>query len=267
MEKDEVGHTTHRSVELLDTLRRLGGSARTRHLSDVMGVSEETVRRTIKKLSKDGLVARVHGGVFLVGNAPVSSFHQRLGKHSDAKRRMARAVAAQVPDGASIFLDVGSTTTFVAEALRERSKLLIVTNSLTAAQSLVKHNGNRVFLAGGELFSDKSGTFGSDALEFAARFSTDMAILSCDAIDAASGFLLNDKAEADLARVFVSHARRRLMVADHSKNERMAPMLACNPADIDVFVTDRLPPETVATAFEKWGIDVQIAPEKKKKKP
>ena len=85
---------THRAIEILEILHRLNGSARTTHLADAMGVSEETVRRTVKKLSKKGIVARVHGGVYLTGEVQEPSFFHRIGKRSREKRRIAKAAVA-----------------------------------------------------------------------------------------------------------------------------------------------------------------------------
>ena len=265
-DKADKAHKTHRDVELLETLRRLGGSARTSQLAHTMDVSEETVRRTVKKLSRDGVVSRVHGGVFLIEEAEGSSFHRRISEQSRQKRQLGRFVASLVEDGASLFLDIGSTTIFVAEALRKKSALMVVTNSLAIAQTLMNHNQNRVFLAGGELLDDAGGTFGSATLKFVSKFHPDLAILSTAAIDPSQGFLLNDQHEAELMRTFVSHARKSVMVADHSKTAASAPMVSCDPSDIDTLVTDQPLPAPLQQAMNEWDIKVLIAPPKKKKK-
>ncbi len=258
----EKNKKTHRAVEILDTLRRLGGSARTSQLADTLDVSEETIRRTVKKLSKDGLVTRVHGGVFLSeGDAP-ATFHQRIGTQVAEKRRMARVVAEMVPDGASLFMDVGSSTTFVAEALRVRDGLLVVTNSLAVAQTLAGHRGNRVFLAGGEVSAHVGGAFGASAQEFVCRFQMDMAILSADAVDAQRGFLLADFDEAGLAGCFLRQAHRAVLVADHTKFTASAPVVIGRPEDFDIMVTDKAPPEDLSKALENWQVEVRIAPAK-----
>ena len=115
---------SHREVELLETLRRLGGSGRSTELALILDVSEETVRRTIKSLAKAGSVERVHGGAYLVGPAGAgetgSSFFRRMGENPDEKAQIAAAVMPQIVDGMTVFLDVGSTTSFVAEAQKPR---------------------------------------------------------------------------------------------------------------------------------------------------
>ncbi len=258
----EKAGKTHRAMEILETLRRLGGSARTSHLADSLGVSEETIRRTVKKLSREGLVNRVHGGVFLADGLSPRSLHRRIGAQGAEKRRMARLVAQLVPDGASLFMDVGSSTTYVAEALRARSDLLVVTNSLIVAQTLMGQPGNRVFIAGGEMSPHSGGAFGASVQEFVCRFQMDMAILSADAVDPDQGFLLADFDEAQLARCFVRQSRRAVVVADHTKFSATAPVQACPPTDIALLVTDRPPPAALRQALGEWKVELATAPPK-----
>ncbi|MEI4197099.1 DeoR/GlpR family DNA-binding transcription regulator [Roseovarius sp. E0-M6] len=252
-------HTTHREVELLETLRGWGGSARTAALAEALGVSEETVRRTVKALAKGGRVHRVHGGVYLANSDAGAPVRSRLEKYAAEKTRIAAAAAGLIPNGACIFLDVGSTTAFVAEALRDHRDLTVVTNGLYAAQSLVRRNGNTVWLAGGELREAELGTFGTSAMAFVERFNIDMAVLSVDGIDPDSGFLIAGAAEAELARAVTKHARRNLVVVGQTKFGQTAPMVACAPTAIDLLVTDA----PLQPVFEKrmldWDIELVVA--------
>jgi len=258
MTPDKTATKSHRAMELLDILRRLGGSARTSRLAIALDVSEETVRRTVKKLGKEGLVTRVHGGVFLAGDNNPGGLQARLGQNRQQKRQMARSVAGIVGDGMSLFMDVSSTTTYVAEALGGKKSLVVVTNSLVVAQTLAGRNNNQVFLAGGKIAAEVSGCFGPTVQDFVCRFEMDFAILGADAVDPARGFLLDDFAEAELARCFVGHARQRIMVADQSKLTRSAPVLVCDPDEIDLFVTDHTPDAPFDEALKRWEIDVML---------
>ncbi len=253
--------TTHRAVEILELLHRLGGSARTTDLADALGVSRETVRRTVKKLSKRKIVARVHGGVFLTGDVAVPGFFRRIGEQPREKKRIARAAASLVGDGSSLFLDVGSTANFVADALTDRSGLHVVTNSVNVAKSLMQHNGNRVHFAGGELQMDKCGTFGRETLDFIDRFYFDIAILGADAFDIEHGFLLRDPDEAEIANRVVRRTRKTMFVVDQTKFSQTAPMITGGPGSIDVLVTDSPLPPVISDALARWGTEVIVAPD------
>ncbi|GAA6194498.1 DeoR/GlpR family DNA-binding transcription regulator [Phaeobacter sp. NW0010-22] len=250
---------SHRELELLDALRRLGGSARGAELAKALDVSEETVRRTIKSLSKSGAVERVHGGAYLAGTQGDPSFFRRISRHSDEKQAIAAGVADQVHDGMTLFLDVGTTTAFVAEELRQRSGLTVATNSIGVAQALVNHNGNKVHLLGGEMQGDERGTFGFVTERQARRFAFDMAILSVDALSAKRGFLYLNETEANLAGVIADSAESVLMAVDHHKFSETAPYQGPEPRQVDMVVTDQPPGAKLATALLDWGIVTHLS--------
>nr|WP_102897828.1 DeoR/GlpR family DNA-binding transcription regulator [Phaeobacter piscinae] len=251
---------SHRELELLEALRRLGGSARSGELAKVLGVSEETVRRTIKALAKQGLVQRVHGGAYLSGPDTADSFYRRISKYTEEKQSIAAGVLPQITDGMAIFLDVGSTTAFVAKELRRRANLTVVTNSIGVAQTLANHNGNRVHFLGGEIQSNERGTFGHVAEQQVRAFALDLAVLSADAFSAKHGALYHSATEAQLAAVVAQAAERTLLLLAHPKFDDMAPHRGPQPEMLDLLMTDALPGRKYRRALETWGIDLELAP-------
>lgn len=250
---------SHRALELLAALRRFGGSARNAELARAMAVSEETVRRTVKSLSKSGEVARVYGGAYLVGPQEEPSFFRRIAQHTREKQIIASAVADRVKDGTHLFLDVGSTTAFVAEELRSRRNLSVVTNSIGVAQTLTNHNGNRVFLLGGDMHSDERGVFGSVTERLAQRFVFDLAILSTDGLSAKQGFLYLNQSEANLATVVADCAERVLVALDHFKFDTTAPYRGPSPQKVDELISDRAPKGPLAETLRQWRVSVHQA--------
>ena len=152
--------TNQREEEILQALHKAGGSCRVGYLADQLGVSNETIRRNIRTLEESKIVRKVHGGVHLIEDIGEAPFENRISTHVDEKARLAAAVAENISDGDSVFLDIGSTTAYVAMALQARKDLFVVTNSPLVANMLSTRNGNRVFLAGGELRAHDGGAFG-----------------------------------------------------------------------------------------------------------
>ena len=261
----ETGHprANHREVEVLDALRQLGGAARNANLAELLGVSEETIRRTTKSLAKADLVRRVHGGSYLPDSGAGEGVFSRLGLRQGEKARIGAAAVALVPEGACVFLDVGSTTGFVAQALNARRGLDVVTNSLNAVQALAEQAGNRVFMAGGQLGRGEWGMFGADTIDFIRGFSIDVAIMSVDAIDARQGFMQRDADEAAVARAVIGLAARTIVVADHQKFGQKAPLVLCAPKAVDGLVTDRALEPDMAAACRQWGITLHEASKSK----
>ncbi len=249
----------HREGEIVEVLRRAGGASRIAAIASTLDVSEETVRRNIRRLSDDGVVEKLHGGAHLLDADIESGFWQRMDENPGPKRRIAACVAEMIGDGASLFLDVGSTTAFIAEALRGHRRLLVVTNSVVVAHKLATRNDNRVFMAGGELRAHDGGAFGADALAFVNQFRVEYAILSAAAINAQNGFMLYDLEEAEFSRTIMSRAAHRIIAADASKFGRSAPISVGNPGDVDVLVTDTAPPAPLTQAAREWSVEVVLA--------
>lgn len=251
--------TNQREEEILREIRRTGGSCRVSYLAQQLGVSNETIRRNIKSLEDNHIVRKVHGGVHLIGDITEPPFQNRMDTQAAAKERLAFAVAKNISDGDSVFLDIGSTTAYVALALKPRKDLLVITNSVFVAQTLAMRNNNRVILAGGELRAHDGGTFGVEAFDLIRRSHVQFAVFSVGAVNSNYGFMLHDLAEANLAQEAARNAQVRIVVADSDKFEKQAPVSIERPGDIDLFYTDQNPPHAILDMLQRHDIELFVA--------
>jgi DeoR family glycerol-3-phosphate regulon repressor len=228
-------------------------------LANRLGVSLETVRRDVKPLTDDGAILKMHGAIGLPSMAGEAPFERRMRENAAAKRTIARMVAATIRDGESIMLDTGTTTSFLARELLGHRRLTVVTNSSDIARTLATVNGNKVYMAGGELRSDSGAAFGVSAIEFVSRFSVSHAVISTGAIDAAMGVMDYDLEEAEFARMVLSRGQRALVITDHSKFGRQGLVRVCGLDGFSELATDRPPPPDIAAALEQAGARLSIA--------
>jgi DeoR family transcriptional regulator, glycerol-3-phosphate regulon repressor len=249
---------THRERLILEHLT-VAGAARITDLAERLTVSEETIRRALKRLELVGSVRRVHGGVHLKDWGPEPTFALRFGLNPDRKRAIAARAAGLIDHGASLFLDVGSTTAYVAQALRDHRELFVVTNSLAVAQTLAGRGNNRVFMAGGELRAHDGGAFGAEALAFVRQFRVRHAILSAAALDERTGFMLQDLREAEFSRAIIECADEAIIAADASKFNRPAPIRIAEPEAISRLVTDEAPTGALADLLATAGVEITLA--------
>ncbi|MES0868408.1 DeoR/GlpR family DNA-binding transcription regulator [Pseudovibrio sp. SCP19] len=246
--------------EILEAVRKAGGTSRIVSLARHLAVSEETIRRNVKSLAKEGFLEKVHGGVRLLHeDNEESDFHARMLERPAAKRKIAATVANMIEDESSLFLDVGSTTAFIADALKDHKRLMVVTNSVAVAYKLATRNENRVFMAGGELRAHDGGAFGATAASFFENFQTDYAILSAAAISSSKGIMLFDLEEAQISRTVMQHANCKIVAADSRKFTRTAPINVCDPTLIDTLVTEQKPTDTFYQSAESWNARVIVA--------
>ena len=254
------GQTTNqREEEILREMRLAGGSCRVSFLAAQLDVTLETIRRNIRTLEDKGIVRKVHGGVHLVEDVIEPPFHSRMDTNAEAKARLAAAVANTISDGDSVFLDIGSTTAYVAQALRQHSNLYVVTNSAFVAHTLATRNNNRMFMAGGELRAHDGGAFGAEALEMIGRLNVQFAVFSAGAVNAELGFMLHDLEEANIARVAAANAQVKIIVADSEKYGKRAPVALECSGDMDVFYSDAPPPDDIARYLAEHEIEVVVA--------
>jgi DeoR family transcriptional regulator, glycerol-3-phosphate regulon repressor len=253
-----MNHHSKRHAEILRIVQD-EGTISIADLADRLGVSLETVRRDVKPLTSDGTVMKMHGAIGLpaiVGEAP---FERRMRENAEAKRAIARLVATTIVEGESVMLDTGTTTSYLARELLGHRRLTVVTNSSDIARTLATVNGNRVYMAGGELRSDSGAAFGISAIEFVSRFSVNHAIISIGALDAVAGVMDYDLEEAEFARMVLSRGTRSLVVTDHSKFGRQGLVQVCGFGGFGELVTDRTPPPDIAAALAAAGTRLTVA--------
>lgn len=228
-------------------------------LADRLGVSLETVRRDVKPLTHDGTILKMHGAVGLPAMTGEAPFERRMRENAEAKRSIARMVAATIRDGESVMLDTGTTTSFLARELLGHRRLTVVTNSSDIARTLATVNGNKVYMAGGELRPDSGAAFGVSALEFVGRFSVDHAIISTGAIDAVGGVMDFDLEESEFGRMVLSRGQRSVVVTDHTKFGRQGLVRVCGFDSFSELATDRAPPRDIAAALQEAGARLSVA--------
>lgn len=244
-----------RHAQILGLLKEEG----TIGISDLavrLDVSLETVRRDIKPLAERGEIIRMHGSIGLpsvVGEAP---FERRMRENRQAKEAIARLAASTIRDGESVMLDTGTTTSFLARALFGHRRLIVVTNSSDIARTLATVNGNKVYMAGGELRSDSGAALGFSAIEFVNRFSVDHAIISAGAINPDTGVMDYELEEAQFGLAVLRRGRRRLVVTDASKFGQKGLVQVCPFAEIHELMVDREPPQDIRAALD--GAEVKV---------
>jgi len=241
------------------TLLKEEGTISVGELARRLGVSLETVRRDVKPLAARGEVVRMHGAIGLPSVVSEAPFERRMRENRPAKEAIARLAASTIRDGESIMLDTGTTTSLLARALLDHRRLTVVTNSSDIARTLATVNGNKVYMAGGELRSDSGAALGFSAIEFVSRFSVDHAIISAGAINALTGVMDYDLEEAQFGQAALSRGRRRVVVTDASKFGKKGLVRVCALADFDELLVNRMPPADLADALRQSDVTVTVA--------
>jgi DeoR family transcriptional regulator, glycerol-3-phosphate regulon repressor len=226
-------------------------------LSQAMGVSSETVRRDVRPLVEGGAVLRMHGAISLSGQAGEAPFRRRMRENAGAKQAIARAVAATIRHGEAVMMDTGTTTSFLARALTSHKRLTVVTNSTDVARILAGGEGNRVFLAGGQIIGDSGAVLGAQAVRFICGFSAAHSVISAGAVEGAE-VMDYEESEAEFARAVLERGERRVLVTDASKFGRRGLVTVCGFDGLDAVFTDARPAEPTVQAMRRAGTRLTV---------
>ncbi|MFA5539407.1 MAG: DeoR/GlpR family DNA-binding transcription regulator [Gemmobacter sp.] len=225
------------------------------------GVTLQTIRRDLTELCEQGVLTRVYGGAILPSGVANIGYEERRTLNPGGKDVIGQMVAAAIPDEASVFLGIGTTTEAVARALVERRNLMVVTNNLNVANIMAANPGAEVIVSGGLLRRADAGLVGDMTLELLRNFKVDFAVLGTSALDEEGDLLDFDFREARVNQAILRQARQTFLAADHSKFARKAPVRIASLSEIDRFFTDRAPPAPVMALCREWETTVEFPAE------
>ncbi len=245
------------------------GFATIETLAKDFDVSAQTIRRDIILLDSLRLLQRFHGGAGLPGETRQQQAEQmegvvRLGyaqkrqTATEAKARIGAAVAERIADGASIFLDVGTTVEAVAGALLRRRGLRVFTNSLPAANLLAAQNGNEVFVCGGSVRGADGSLVGDVALQAVRRVRPDFLVLGFSGLDDDGALMDFDIDKAAVKAAMLGNARQCIAVGDSSKFQRHSLLRIAEVGQFSACVSDALPHEAVTQIWRRAGIEIVV---------
>lgn len=228
-----------RQTALLEEVRSQG-YASIEELARKFGVTLQTVRRDVNLLAENGMLARFHGGVRMDGSTTENiAYRQRQALNAPGKARIARAVAAAVPEGCSLILNIGTTVEEIARALLHHRGLRVITNNLHVAHILADNPDCEVIVAGGVLRSRDRGIVGEATVEFIRQFKVDIGLIGISGIEPDGTLRDFDFREVKVARTIIEHSREVWLAADASKFNRQAMVRLANLSEIDRLFTDQ----------------------------
>ena len=234
------------------------GSVDVGDLAGELGVSPATVRRDLSLMEDQRLLARTHGGAVAHGVLYELPLRYRSARHQEQKARIARAVAARIPDGVAVGMTGGTTTTEVARALADRNRLTVVTNSLSIASELAVRPNLKLVVTGGVARPESYELVGPLAESALANLNLDVVVLGVDGIAVEAGYTTHHEVEAHTNRALIARARRVIVAADSSKIGQVAFARICGVEEADELVCDETADPGEVEAIRNAGVEVTL---------
>lgn len=226
-------------------------------LAQAFAVTPQTIRRDINQLAELGLLRRTHGGAACEASSiENTAYGMRAGQMREEKQRIAQAVAAHIPDHASLFINIGTTTEAIARELQGHRGLKVITNNLHVAAQLSAKADFEVLVAGGTVRSD-GGIVGQAAVDFIGQFKVDFAIVGISGIDDDGSLLDFDYQEVRVSQAIIDNARQVILAVDSSKFGRNAVVRLGSISLVDRIVTDGAPPTAISRLLHEHKIALE----------
>ena len=225
-------------------------------LSQLYSVSEETIRRDLDKLEKEGLATKSYGGAVINEDVGIDlPFIVRKNQNVQGKQKMAEIAASMVNDGDHIFLDASTTAVFVAKALKEKERLTVVTNSMEILLELSDVSGWNIISTGGVMKEGYLAFLGARTEEVIRSYYVDKVIFSCKALNEDMGIMESKEAFGTTKKAMINSGKMRILVVDSTKFDQTAFSVAGQLRDIETVITDKKPSEKWLNHFSAHKIE------------
>ena len=226
-------------------------------LAKDLEVSTMTIRRDLRRLADEDIVTLVHGGaVYNEGGAYLPALTVREKTMRREKSAIAEYCAQQIPEGSAVYLDNGSTTVEIADALRGKQNIAVLSHSLPVL-NILSHAKNIQLISVSGIYEPRAkGFFGDLALRMLRQFRIDIAFLGVTAVDADDGVMSAVFYEQALKQVLVERAKKKILAIDHTKIGGSSFLKVCDLHEIDGIVTDKFADATFIAKAKRMGIEV-----------
>jgi DeoR family transcriptional regulator, glycerol-3-phosphate regulon repressor len=239
-------------------LARQTGNVTVDELALRFDVTPQTIRKDLNDLCNNRLLARTHGGAMLSSGVQNIVYESRRQLASQEKRGIGQHAASLIPNNCSLFINIGTTTEEVARALVHHEGLLVITNNLHVATILSPQPNIDVMIVGGMVRKTDGGIIGEQTIDMIGQFKVDHAVMGVSAIDDDGSLLDFDTREVRAAQAIMANSRNVILVSDSMKFSRSAPVRIGHISQVDVFVTDRPPPEAIVELCKHKGVHIDI---------
>ena len=245
----------HRKNQIVQMVASMGFVSIS-ELVELFKVTPQTIRKDLNELAKDGKLTRHHGGAGIGSSTVNTNYSTRVNHGHTDKETIAQLLANDIPDGSSLFVNIGTSTEAVARALSKKRDLRVLTNNLHVASIFSENKNSTIIIAGGEVRQEDGGIIGGATVDLIRQFQMDYAIIGVSGISSEGTLLDFDYREVRVTQAIIQNSRKVLLCADHSKFGRSAMVRLGTLDDIDDLYTNKKPSGPYCRLLEEANVGV-----------
>ncbi|GIN69768.1 DeoR family transcriptional regulator [Bacillus sp. J14TS2] len=237
-------------------------SVKASDLVDQFNVSEETIRRDLSQLEQEGILKKNYGGAILADkfqqDTLILPIRQRQRQFFEEKELIGKGAAELVQPGQTLILDAGSTTWHAIREMEKVKDLTVITNALNIAEECTRNESISVYLLGGKLRRRSLSTVGPQAELELQKYIADYAFIGTSGISLRQGITSSDLYEAEVKKAMISAGQKSVVLADHSKFQKLGLTSFCHFKDVDILITSDKADEQILKEIEKAGVEIIV---------
>jgi DeoR family transcriptional regulator, fructose operon transcriptional repressor len=235
------------------------GALRIGELSQMLDVSDETVRRDLAVLQEQGLLTRTRGGALAESVRLETSFQRRMRDNGVEKREIAQIAAGYVEDGSTIIIDSGSTMAHLVSQLRNKRDLVVITNGINHVEDLLSNPSLTVVVTGGTVRRVTMGAAGPLAVESLSSLHADHTFLAAHGFSAEAGMMYPSFDEVEVKRAMIRAGAQVTLLADGTKCGRASMVKVAPLSELTRIITSPPMSEAEQTKIRDLGVELIVA--------
>ena len=229
-------------------------------LSSILNIPKITIRRDLDYLAKGKKIKKTHGGAIIERAKDYEPPYMiRSLEMIEQKKAIGKLAASLIPESSLIFIDVGTTLLELAKNLPTDKNISVITNWIPITKELGKKMFSNLFLLGGKVNCREMSIIGNYPLQFLDNFNIETCFIGVGGISINHGLTDYTFEEIEMKKQMIQRAKKRIVLADHKKFNRLAPIKICDLSNIDIIITSEGLDEQYRKNIEEFGVKVVIA--------
>jgi DeoR/GlpR family transcriptional regulator of sugar metabolism len=226
-------------------------------ISDLFGVTEETIRRDLKILESSGLIIRTHGGAVLADDPKVETpIEIRQGINAAGKNSIGLKASKYVNEGDTIILDASTSSLFVAKHIKDIKGLTVITNSQKILTELSNVDDIKLISTGGILRQKSLSYVGRSALNSIEYYHANKVFFSTKGFNPDRGLTDSNEQESDVRKKMLESSEQIIYLCDYTKFDKVGFITTASVADIDIIITDVAFTKEWESKLSKYKLDI-----------
>ncbi len=219
--------------------------------------SEITIRRDLSELEAKGLIIRTHGGATKKpATEYLFTYKNKMNRNRKNKENICKIASGFVKENDIIFIDCGSTLSFMSKYISKLNALTVITNSLPIISELLNFENVKLIIIGGEVVTERQAVYGHSAERHIEQYHANKAFIGADGISLSKGLTSFDEKEASITLKMAENADKVFLLCDSSKIERDSFVRFAPISILDYVVTDKNLDSSFISKYKKSGVNL-----------